>query len=173
MLWGRKKTGVSAWGQLFLLVMSWVKVVYLDVLPPSLPCSLHHTTPSLSLICPSCWQLCTVASFCLSSPHPGPERVPPIRSCQRNAWKSLTAVAAKKPLSLHREDTGGVTSRGKAGLRYFFHRPPAVIFLKNPWQAECRDCTSKRKQRKNINTTVNFGLVLRALAVRSEAAGFD
>ena len=64
--------------------MSWVKVVHLDVFPPSPPCSRHPTTP-LSLICPSRWRLSTVASFCLSSPHPGPECVPPRRSCQRNA----------------------------------------------------------------------------------------
>lgn len=71
----------------------------LPIAPPVLPSSVR-----------SCWQLCTVASFCSSSPHPGPEHVPPIRSRQRNAWKSLNALPLLKSLfHCPREDAGGTT----------------------------------------------------------------
>lgn len=87
----KKKKKICAWGELFLLVMSWVKVVSLDVRPPSLPslpCSLHHTIP-LSFICP----------LLLKALHSGlflPVLAPPrARVC--SSYKVMSKECLKKP----------------------------------------------------------------------------
>lgn len=117
--------------------------------PPSLPLfiALSIKLPSFSHLCSPCWQPGTVASFCPSSPRPGPEHVPSIRSCQRNVWKSLNAVAAKKPLSLRREVTGAMTRRDKRTLAASFVGLFPSAFPKNPSQRPTKEWW-------NNNTTV-------------------
>lgn len=110
--------------------------------PPTPPVlALSITPPFFLSSVRSWWQLCTVISFCMSSPHP--EHVPPIRSRQRNAWKKPTA---KKPLSLPWEDTGGMTGRGGLTHGSFLYWPPSVSFSIAPQQAGSRVCTVDWKE---------------------------
>lgn len=126
--------------------------------------SVHHADSSAQ------WPLSA-----LSSPHPGPERVPPIRSRQRNAWKTLTAVAAIKPLSFPWRHRGC----DKLRKSHYLRRPPSVRFLKYPWQAEKNKqlCNNNNYNSNNSNNaTVHRRkpwLWISVQAVCSEAAGFD